>query len=93
MWESGACIHIGLFRSERIVGQERLFCTAGYSAKGKKKKQQCLLCGSVEVTASGESIAIFGDILIDGRRSIHVQKWAGTSTLSFFHPGSLTVKQ
>lgn len=34
MWESGACIHIGLFRSERIVGQERLFCTAG--AKGKK---------------------------------------------------------
>lgn len=56
--ENEACIHTALFRSERIVGQERLFCSASYLFPFGK--QQCLLCAPEQVTARGASRAIFG---------------------------------
>lgn len=70
------------------LGQKELWDKKGFSALLvtllMEKRQQCLLCGSVQVTASGEPIAIFGDILIDGHPSIHVKKWAGTSNPLLF---------
>ena len=61
MEKNGVGIHIGLFRSEGILGQERLFAPLDIypHVKKKKKKKQDLLCAPALVTARGASTAIF----------------------------------
>lgn len=57
--KNGVSIHIGLFKSEGILGQERLFALLDiYSYV----ENHCLLCAPVSVTVRGASAIIGGNL-------------------------------